>query len=129
MKAYSLSLFFMLLNCSFWMLEAMGVWSGPASPGGSLITYFSAGLIFALVGGAVAAAVVLVFGTRATSPDAVALYAFAIGFWFLFGATTGILYSLYVPSAFITLLGVVHGVVFFIAIVQLAAHASLKPME
>ena len=129
MKAYSLSLFFMLLNGSFWMMEAMNIWSGPASPGGSLIKYFSYGLIFALVGAAGLAAVVLVFGTRLTTPDIVALSAFAIGFWFLFGATVGILNSLYVPSAFITLLGVIHGVVFFIAIVQIASHASLKLME
>jgi len=128
MRAYDMTIWLLVVNASLWVLDALGIWTGPGAPAGGLIMYVSEALIFSFVGAVSAAGVVYLYGSRLTTPDLVAIGSFAMVFWALFGISVGILSSLYVPVPLLMVWGVIHGIAFYTALVQMVNKTSVEVM-
>lgn len=129
MRAYDFAVFFMALNASFWFFGSSEIFTGVEVIGQNLFTHISYGLIGSLLSSVAASAIVMMFGSRLSSPDIVAIIAFTTVFWFLCSSGVSILSSLYVPQNLLILLGGIQGVVFFIALIQMATKTTTKWAE
>ena len=126
MRAYDFMVFFLALNSSFWIMEGLGIWSGPGSPGGQLMSYFTTGLITSVIGLLFVSLIVAWGGARIDPDIQTVLYIFIPAYLFLMGSGTTILSDLYIPKTILTFFDATQLVVLFIAVVQMVTHTSTE---